>query len=126
MRKKVSRIKKPAKCLYETMKLSQISQISCFWIFAKIKFRLISKLFFESFLLLGTKIELTLSWRGPLSYKKRANQWTGFYMITASVMKELSWIRFHAFLSKLNKNTRNLMQKCRYFLSFQDPRLFQL
>ena len=26
---------------------------------------------------------LTLSWRGP------ANQWTGFYMITASVMKEI-------------------------------------
>ena len=29
---------------------------------------------------------LTLSWRRPLSYR---NQWTGFYMITASVMREL-------------------------------------
>ena len=31
-------------------------------------------------------IFLTLSWRRPLSYR---NQWTGFYMITASVMKGL-------------------------------------
>ena len=35
--------------------------------------------------------DLTLSrWR-PLSYRNQsANQWTGFYMITTSVMKELS------------------------------------
>ena len=33
---------------------------------------------------------LTLSWRQPLSYRNQSNQWTGFYMITASVMKELS------------------------------------
>ena len=37
---------------------------------------------------------LTLSWRRPLSYRNQsivcsANQWTGFYMITASVMKGL-------------------------------------
>ena len=34
---------------------------------------------------------LTLSWRRPLTYRNQssANQWTGFYMITASVMKEL-------------------------------------
>ena len=32
---------------------------------------------------------LTLSWRRPLLYR-RANQWTGFYMITTSVMKELN------------------------------------
>ena len=32
---------------------------------------------------------LSLSWRRPLSYRNHANQWTGFYMITASVMKEL-------------------------------------
>ena len=37
---------------------------------------------------------LTLPWRGPLSYRNQsidllANQWTRFYMITASVMKEL-------------------------------------
>ena len=36
---------------------------------------------------------LTLPWRGPLSYRNQsidANQWTGFYMITASGMRELS------------------------------------
>ena len=34
---------------------------------------------------------LTLSWRRPLSYRNQsANQWTGFYMITGSVMKELT------------------------------------
>ena len=31
--------------------------------------------------------QLTLLWRRPLSYR---DQWTGFYMITASVMKELN------------------------------------
>ena len=38
---------------------------------------------------------LTLSWRGPLSYRNQSidlqrNQWTGFYMITASLMKKLT------------------------------------
>ena len=35
---------------------------------------------------------LTFSWRGSLSYRNqiRANQWTGFYMIRNSVMKELT------------------------------------
>ena len=40
---------------------------------------------------------LTLSWRRPLSYRNQsidliclANQWTGFYTITASVMKGLT------------------------------------
>ena len=35
---------------------------------------------------------LTLSWRRPLSYRNQSqiNQWTGFYMITAAAMKELS------------------------------------
>ena len=46
------------------------------------------------------RIVLTLPWRRPLSYRNqstdlqsRANQWTGFYMITASVVEELnqSW-----------------------------------
>ena len=42
----------------------------------------------------SSKIDLTLSWRGLLYIETsplicRANQWTGFYMITASVMKEL-------------------------------------
>ena len=39
-----------------------------------------------------TIMTLTLSWRRPLSYRNQsnsANQWTGFYMITASVMKGL-------------------------------------
>ena len=39
-------------------------------------------------------VSLTLSRRRPLSYKNQSidlrDQWTGFYMITASVMKELS------------------------------------
>ena len=41
---------------------------------------------------------LILSWRRPLSYRNQsidcsANQWTGFYMITAAVMKELTlWV----------------------------------
>ena len=40
---------------------------------------------------------LTLSRRTPLSYRNEsidcfANQWTGFYMITASVLKELNTI----------------------------------
>ena len=38
---------------------------------------------------------LTLPWRKPLSYRNQSidlltNQWTGFYMITSSVIKELS------------------------------------
>ena len=33
---------------------------------------------------------LTLSWRRPLSYRNQSNQWTGSYMITASVMKGLN------------------------------------
>ena len=44
---------------------------------------------------LHLKNSLTLSWRRPLSYRNQpidllASQWAGFYMITASVMKELS------------------------------------
>ena len=33
-------------------------------------------------------LALTLSWRGPLSYRN-LHQWSGFYMITAPIMKEL-------------------------------------
>ena len=36
-------------------------------------------------------ISWTLSWRGSLSYRCSANQWTGFYMTVTSVMKELAW-----------------------------------
>ena len=48
---------------------------------------------FSCFLLTQSNV-LVLSWRGAISYRSqslicRANQWTGFYMITASVMKEL-------------------------------------
>ena len=35
--------------------------------------------------------QLTRSWRRSLSYRNQANQWTGFYMVTASVMKELNY-----------------------------------
>ena len=40
--------------------------------------------------------ELTFSWRRPLSYRNRSNdcsakQWTDFYMIGTSIMKELKW-----------------------------------
>ena len=39
--------------------------------------------------------KLTLSWRRPLSYRNQSiDQWTGFYMITASVMKGLKQIYF--------------------------------
>ena len=34
-------------------------------------------------------LDLTLSWRRPLSYRNQSI-WTGFYMITAAVMKELN------------------------------------
>ena len=43
------------------------------------------------------KFLLTLSWRRPLSYR---NQSIGFYMITASVMKELKW-------GKMKKNAES-------------------
>ena len=41
---------------------------------------------------------LTLSWRRPLLYRNQSidlqskNQWTGFYMITAPIMKELNLV----------------------------------
>ena len=45
------------------------------------------------------QVFLTLSWRRPLPYRNQSidllcstNQWTGFYMITASVVKELKQI----------------------------------
>ena len=51
-----------------------------------------------SVIIFGT-VSLTLSWRGPLSYRNqyidlqsKANQWAGFYMITAFVMKELTFL----------------------------------
>ena len=45
---------------------------------------------------------LTLSWRRPLSYRTSPsicseNQWTGFYMITASVLKGLTFTTGHVF-----------------------------
>ena len=43
---------------------------------------------------------LTLLWRRPLSYR---NQWTGFYMITVSVMKELSCFNRLSCYTYLNK-----------------------
>ena len=40
------------------------------------------------------RVSLTLSWRCYLSYRNqsRANQWTGFYTIGTSVMKELNML----------------------------------
>ena len=60
---------------------------------------------------------LTLSWRGPLSYiiyHCRANQWTGFYIITAPVMKELIKIESSKCFSKRYseiENTCNLSKE---------------
>ena len=55
-------------------------------------------------------IAVTLSWQRPLSYKNqsidlqsRANQWTGFYMITAFVMKKLPWKFLNIVYRKLMK-----------------------
>ena len=52
--------------------------------------------FFEALQMFFFKFLLTLSWRRPLSYRNqsidlRSKLRTGFYMITASVMKELKW-----------------------------------
>ena len=43
----------------------------------------------EDILKVSCTFNLTLSWRTPLSYGNQSNQWTGFHMITGSVMKEL-------------------------------------
>ena len=43
----------------------------------------------EDILKVSCTFNLTLSWRRPLSYGNQSNQWTGFHMITGSVMKEL-------------------------------------
>ena len=37
---------------------------------------------------------LTLSWRRPLSYRNKSNQWTGFYIITASLINGLKLVIF--------------------------------
>ena len=51
----------------------------------------------HSFCFSDSRCKLNLSWQRPLSYRNQsicsANQWTGFYMITASVVKELmKWV----------------------------------
>ena len=69
---------------------------------------------------------LTLSWRQPLSYRNQSNQWTGFYMITASVMKELSIL-----ICKINSSVRvfpgtilHVTQKVRLiWKSYYEPNL---
>ena len=57
---------------------------------------------------------LTLSWRGTLSYRNQS--WTGFYMITASVMKELrklpSWIDY----LKLRGSITSSFIRCLYLV----------
>ena len=79
---------------------------------------------------------LTLSWRRPLSCRNQSidiptNQWTGFYMITASVMKELSlllqWflfsnveVLFHYlllwYISIFPQNVSRYLKSCMFFL----------
>ena len=49
-------------------------------------------------------ISLTLSWRRPLSYRNQSE--TGFYMITASVMKELIFYFTTALFSRRHKEIR--------------------
>ena len=39
------------------------------------------------------RLFLALSWRRPISYRNGANQWTGFYIISASVVKGLKGYR---------------------------------
>ena len=96
--------------------LKWINKIHCFWkstdndIFFAIFLFFFFFIFFLSFFLAKEMIHLnknplTLSWRRPLSYRHQsidietsplicgANQWTGFYMITASVMKRLNSFR---------------------------------
>ena len=73
----------------------------------------------ENTLLKWESIEFTLilSWWRPLSYKNQSidllcNQWTGFLMITASIMKELNYYYlFGIFLFKVsNGSTRKLCE----------------
>ena len=42
-----------------------------------------------NFFLTSPRPLLTFSWWRPISYRNQSNQWTGFYMISASVMKGL-------------------------------------
>ena len=53
------------------------------------------------------RLAWTLSWRGP------SNQWTGFYMITASVMKEL--ILFAIVINWMLSNQQAWILKNAYF-----------
>ena len=67
-------------------------------------------------------LELTLSWRRPLSYRNQSirNHWTGFYMITGSVMKELNFDLINEncslFIAKI-KSTNNDFLCINKFLS---------
>ena len=65
--------------------------LCCFFVFVIITYEF-KKMKYQ----LYTAFQWTLSWRRPLSYRNQSidllvNQWTGFYMITASVMKGLTW-----------------------------------
>ena len=75
--------------------------------------------------------QLTLSWRRSLSYRNHSidllcllhwltpNQWTGFYMITASVMKELTHKSYYlpSFLLNFSKT---FSHSTSHFLIFQN------
>ena len=63
---------------------------------------------------------LTLSWRRPLSYRNQslicsASQWTGLYMITTSVMKQLK--SSANFKNVFYKNILKSTSGCFYFMT---------
>ena len=63
------------------------------------------------------KLLLTLSWRRPLSYRNQSM--TDFYMITASVMKELKW-------GKMKKNIESniFFEVQKYYFVFESRLIF--
>ena len=68
--------------------------------------------FFEAQQTFFLKLLLTLSWRRPLSYRNQSM--TDFYMITASVMKELKW-------GKMKKNIESniFFEVQKYYSAFE-------
>ena len=73
--------------------------------------------FFEAQQMFFLKILLTLSWRRPLSYRNQSM--TDFYMITASVMKELKW-------GKMKKNIESniFFEVQKYYFVFESRLIF--
>ena len=73
--------------------------------------------FFEAQQMFFLKLLLTLSWRRPLSYRNQSM--TDFYMITASVMKELKW-------GKMKKNIESniFFEVQKYYFVFESRLIF--